>query len=355
MDTFSGTIYYTNELNETGCRWVGSKENCSYELKDYFPEIEIKEHLLDNLLIKADFNKLINAGFIKDNLLLVSHHHRLKELFTFSLSDKSNLAIANCSCIMIEQDGDNYNYKYTVLSSGYPDKSNSCEKKQEGGGEYCYLSENDNGNVIINNESLKNYLYEWTDRKIYIVRHGNALHNKPCDPGDLLKLNRIKDSPLTPLGMYQAELLGQKITNAGFKDAMNYITGAPLQPLQPLQQAITDNKITIITSELKRAQHTTLTILNEILTNVDITYVKKMYDIKATKAYDLNCKNTEQIKELKVKLQINIPQQEAGYKKKLKKRRQSKKHRKSSKRKLLKRKRSKRSKRYKRSKKVRKL
>lgn len=334
-DTIFGPIYYASELNEVLktrlCFF--EPENCAYQLLDYF-RIRIEDfkthNLLDGLLVKIIFNKLIYASFIKNNLLLVSHHNRLKDMFTFTLEGKTNLAIANCSCIMIKKDGDNYNYN--VLFSGYPDKTNSCVQK--GGGDYCYLSESNTGNVIINNESLRYYLNQG-NRKIYIVRHGNALHNKPCNI-------KIKDSPLTSLGMKQAELLGQAILHSNF-DSMNYITGTNIYPLQPLHEAIIKNNITVVTSELKRAQHTTLTILNEFVKkDVGITVVKKMYDEKAKSKF-IQCHDKETINSKIKELQPNSLQL-GGYKKKSKKRRQYKKHRKSSKRKLLKRKKTKRSK-----------
>ena len=38
----------------------------------------------------------------------------------------------------------------------------------------------------------------------YVIRHGNAIHNKPMNIKDGTQL----DSPLTPLGLYQAKTLG---------------------------------------------------------------------------------------------------------------------------------------------------
>jgi len=94
---------------------------------------------------------------------------------------------------------------------------------QIGGGVYKYI--NDIG--VINTDPLKSGIATGLSNTtgtlkkitIYLIRHGNSLHNGPVSAPD--QMARL-DSTLTPFGMYQAQVLGKKLqTEPCLKDASN--------------------------------------------------------------------------------------------------------------------------------------
>jgi bisphosphoglycerate-dependent phosphoglycerate mutase len=71
---------------------------------------------------------------------------------------------------------------------------------------------------------------------IYIIRHGNSLHNKPTD---LKSQDERFDSSLTPLGFYQAKILAKKIDE--IKDSNIILCGSFLERTQLTGLLILDN------------------------------------------------------------------------------------------------------------------
>ena len=115
----------------------------------------------------------------------------------------------------------NANYHFDVVFPGYPDKGGfSSDKKIGGGYKYCdELLDNINVDVVADGidegigvlkakakaEAEAEAIEPFT---IYLVRHGNSMHNKPINAKD--QEERF-DSSLTPLGIYQAYNVGRQI------------------------------------------------------------------------------------------------------------------------------------------------
>jgi broad specificity phosphatase PhoE len=176
-------------------------------------------------------------------------------------------AYANNFCLRIEYTPQN-NLDISISFPGYPDKgelsqqcqrfncnNQSCYSQQEGGSSYNYccqeLMSNINTNIIhaalIGYNEGKKFIsgvFSNSQKKItiYVVRHGNSLHNQPTDISGNLRL----DSSLTPLGLYQAYLLGNR-----------------LKEMYPADFSL-HNNIILCSSFLCRTQLTGLSILDAI-------------------------------------------------------------------------------------------
>ena len=91
----------------------------------------------------------------------------------------------------------------------------------------------------------KTYLSKHTRCEIFLIRHGNAFHNKPLQlvGSNVIskKLNRNLDTNLTPMGILQARLLGQYLVEK------NYLKN--------------DDNNVFCASYLNRAQHTCTELL----------------------------------------------------------------------------------------------
>ena len=202
----------------------------------------------------------------KDNLsnggtvLLITHHNRLRGLSTgdsegalLPIKDKKQCdSYANNFCFRIHYDGQEITTK--IAFQGFPDKGEfdqgckkeiGCKIKKTGGGEnytYCCPTKDVTN---IDTTLLKKGLDKSGITKpttFYVIRHGNAIHNKPMNIKDGTQL----DSPLTPLGLYQAKTLGCFLKqNEDYKDDFN-------------------GQVILGTSLLCRTQLTGLAILNEI-------------------------------------------------------------------------------------------
>tara|TARA_Y100000389_G_scaffold179456_1_gene193537 strand:- start:17175 stop:18614 length:1440 start_codon:yes stop_codon:yes gene_type:complete len=229
--------------------------------------------------------------------LFITHHNRLRGLKK-SLTKESGLlslnrdarcnAYANNFClkITVEPKSDyesEPNIKYEIIYSGFPDKgelsnteseensletispkaaellglkpksSDSLEPKAArllglNGGDYTYCSGVDSLSDI-NLKNISNGIisahkngYITQKRTLFIIRHGNALHNKPLKVKDD---NRL-DSSLSPLGLYQAHILGQVLASEQSECFFN------------------DVNIQLCTSFLSRTQLTGLSILKSI-------------------------------------------------------------------------------------------
>ena len=201
------------------------------------------ENINNETFWEETIKHLNNICFDKEtketSVIMVTHNHRLQELILPEESNESNktskkLGYANCFCIKLskpkeESESESIEAKVSgeIIHLGYPDNKNK----------YDYVGTTSVGLDKIKLPKLKN-LHE--NITLYIVRHGNAMHNKPFK---ILKNNL--DSSLTPLGIYQAYLLGidlQKEINKGVS-------------------------IKLVCSYLHRSQHTALSILNGLLHN----------------------------------------------------------------------------------------
>jgi hypothetical protein len=214
-------------------------------------------------------------------VLLITHHNRLRGLSTgdsegalLPIKDKKQCdSYANNFCFRIHYDPtkDEGNKITTKIAfQGFPDKGgfdkNKCRieegcKKKTGGGEnytYCCPTKDvTNIDTTLLEQGLKNANIK-PNTTFYVIRHGNAIHNKPMNIKDGTQL----DSPLTPLGLYQAKTLGCFLRQ-NYKDDFN-------------------GQVILGTSLLSRTQLTGLAILNEITGGFDINKNKKLltdYDL----------------------------------------------------------------------------
>lgn len=208
------SIYYLGLLNEInkGSPWYTAPEN----------------QIHHNLHVNNMFQPFQTKN--KNKLLIVSHHGKLKKLLNIYTGTK-NPGIANCTCLKISKN----DYHVDVIFGGFPDKENTLKKtkkhRQDGGGTYQYLTTNQQNVSCLPTKELDNIIQHYDE--IYIVRHGNGLHNGP------IKKKKI-DSVLSIFGVLQAYLLGLVLKTHG----------------------LDINEFDIITSELMRAQHTALQVIS---------------------------------------------------------------------------------------------
>ena len=200
-------------------------------------------------------SNLSNGGTV----LLITHHNRLRGLSTgdsegalLPIKDKKQCdSYANNFCFRIHYDGQEITTE--IAFRGFPDKGEfdqgcqnktGCKIKKTGGGEnysYCCPTKDVTN---IDTTLLKKGLDKSGITKpttFYVIRHGNAIHNKPMNIKDGTQL----DSPLTPLGLYQAKTLGCFLKQ-NYKDDFH------------------EKDVILGTSLLSRTQLTGLAILNEI-------------------------------------------------------------------------------------------
>jgi hypothetical protein len=166
--------------------------------------------------------------------LLVTHHNRMrstdmnqgllpfnsKKITTSDGEEKS--AYANNFCLKIEiqpLEDSSYNINFEVFFPGFPDKgefkgncNNNSSEEKKGGGSYFYECTPNNINTDIVKQGIISGLNTFNKKiTIYVIRHGNALHNKPVNVSDsFTTVQKRLDSSLTPLGMYQAKILAEK-------------------------------------------------------------------------------------------------------------------------------------------------
>ena len=165
------------------------------------------------------------------NFFVVTHHHKLKKIL--NIRDDKGIATGCCMKIDLLQQNNHNIVPLKIIFKGFPDKVSKNKKRRASTGspynikkkvrpslfeiaskkisdkEYSYYSENE---VIFGNftniqinlllEKIKNM-----NINIFIIRHGNSMHNKPFKlTGPLY--NRNTDTNLTPLGNLQALSLG---------------------------------------------------------------------------------------------------------------------------------------------------
>jgi broad specificity phosphatase PhoE len=189
----------------------------------------------------------------KDNnvAILVTHHNRMrdtdlnqgllpfrsKKISTDDGEEKS--AYANNFCLKI-QINPGQDPTFEVFFPGFPDKgafkgncsgtppitptsSFSSDDLTGGGKEYYYECDISNINTDVISAGIKDALNGPQCTKpmtIFVIRHGNALHNKPVETSS--SINRL-DSSLTPLGIYQAKILADQFKQANVFSNSNVI------------------------------------------------------------------------------------------------------------------------------------
>ena len=160
----------------------------------------------------------------ENNIILVTHDHLIRNLLfpTRSQINKTK-TLGDCACVKISIQNKQI-YDISLFSKGYLAVPN-----QE---------------IIQSTIELKNIqsfkgLYDAYNEikqcNLYVVCHGNSMHNKPLNMSSLLY--RPIDSSLTPLVIYQARLLGLK-----------------------LKSFLEKTSVYLFCSELSRSKQTALTI-----------------------------------------------------------------------------------------------
>ena len=194
----------------------------------------------------------------KKNYYIVSHHNTLKKSILQTilktdkkLSKKDKRNIANCSCFILEYDAKyGSGWSLTLEFEGFPDKDN-----------YTYFTTQQNQPKKIFPLTIPPSNKGWNEltrflnniggesnkikasTRIFIIRHGNAFHNKPLRLTGL-GINRTIDTNLTPLGIFQARLLGKYLINNNLLKLEN-----------------TENYNFFCSSYMNRAQHTALELV----------------------------------------------------------------------------------------------
>ena len=140
-------------------------------------------------------------------VVMVSHHNLIKNvLLPFNVKKNANskldYGLANCSCVKIHVNNGG-EVTLELFFSGFPDKIDH----------YRYIQSTTKLRNVVNTEWISQSAKEIHGTggiTIYLVRHGNAMHNKPI--GKIYgPLNKPTDSSLTPMGVFQAHILGQKL------------------------------------------------------------------------------------------------------------------------------------------------
>lgn len=191
------------------------------------------------------YTKFLKSKYLNSSAnnvaLLVTHHNRMRDsdlmhgLLPFKDNSPYN-AYANNICLKISIL--NNMVRYSLFFKGFPDKGDfedciSDDKTRNntgviiGGSKYKYFC-NININDFINTELITNGINEANidgiKIDIYVIRHGNALHNKSVSISDFATTNQNRlDSSLTPLGMYQAKILGDSFMSEGVLNNANII------------------------------------------------------------------------------------------------------------------------------------
>ena len=222
----------------------------------------------------------------KDNniAMLVTHHNRMRindfyqallpfKKYAGRLYGKAPYeAYANNFCLKIEIISGQITF--SIVFPGFPDKgefeSDDCKEfpiitqnfgTYQSGGDYKYFcGENDNTFVtrFIDTDKIISGIRSGLETDninmiIYLIRHGNALHNEPVSlKTDMERL----DSALTPLGMLQAKILGEILRGEIKKDSSscNIIIGCSfLQRTQLTAMLILDSAGILQLQEMKDA------------------------------------------------------------------------------------------------------
>lgn len=216
----------------------------------------------------------------KNVAILVTHHNRMRstDLFQGLLPFRSKKistedgeeksAYANNFCLKI-QINPGQDPTYEIFFPGFPDKGDfkgNCSRtsgistpnttpnttpsssfssdsldnsvpSSGGGSAYYYECDTTNINTDLISAGIKEALNSSQCSKpitIFVIRHGNALHNKPVNLSDGWTTEQKRlDSCLTPLGMYQATKLAEEFKKQNvFSNSNVILCGSFLQRTQ---------------------------------------------------------------------------------------------------------------------------
>jgi hypothetical protein len=187
--------------------------------------------------INEQLKKISSSGPV--NFYLGTHHNRLKQtIFSEILDTENKMHFANACCIKMSKI--NGSWQIAFVFEGFPDKADSNYFTNTGNP----LTKKTEG--ITDPQPLLDYLsgIKGENVNIYIMRHGNAFHNKPLRLIGNKGRNRPLDSCLTPLGIIQADILGKDLKNEGHlnPDGVNiwctsYMNRAMLTVLQVMKHS----------------------------------------------------------------------------------------------------------------------
>ena len=234
----------TNMNNNTLCTYDGALEYIGNKRTSCSSEI-VWNYITD-FINRRNYDQ--NPESTK-NFFIVSHHNTLKQSILANILKaqkkltKEKFHIANCSCFMLEYT--DQGWTFSIVFDGFPDKP----KYNYFTGKNKILFGPTKLDINIDSGDDWKMMVTWLNfiqdkkTKIFIIRHGNAFHNKPLKlTGSAL--NRTIDTNLTPLGIYQARVLGETLMNEGH-----------------LQPEGVRNINTFCASYMNRAQHTALELI----------------------------------------------------------------------------------------------
>ena len=214
----------SNVCNTTKADIANSNMQCTYDdgIK-YVPSSVTSSRKCTHKTFWSDVNNFMTEQMQAHNkslkFFMVSHHHRLLKTILKPLLPKTrnNWKIANCMCFhfkFIE-----LKWKLSIIYDGFPDKQRSNYFRKDGDNELVLYDSDAKDGLFWKNNSQKwieftnTYLSGLTGCEIFLIRHGNAFHNKPLQlvGSNVIskKLNRNLDTNLTPMGILQARLLGK--------------------------------------------------------------------------------------------------------------------------------------------------
>ena len=210
-----------------------------------------------------------NPEIVRRNFFIVSHHNTLKKCILSALlktdkklDKKLRRNIANCSCFLLEKIGDEWSFK--IIFDGFPDKTEY--KYFQGIGKLLFQNASNEWSIF---QSFLANLQHPENTRIFLIRHGNAFHNKPLQlTGSMF--NRTVDTNLTPLGIYQARILGEELIKSGYLKEENITVKDTAETVNPLEiivkekvggESVTENINIFCASTMNRAQHTALELI----------------------------------------------------------------------------------------------
>ena len=252
----------SNVCNTTKADVANNNPQCTYERSiEYVPSSVKSSRSCTHKTFWNDVNHFMAKQMkFHDKPLkffMVSHHHRLLKTILKPLLPKTpeNWKIANCMCFHFKFE--NGGWKLSIIYDGFPDKLRSKYFRKKG-----RWYDKDKDELVLYDSSRQSGMFYKTNNEkwveftttylsklplfrdaaceIFLIRHGNAFHNKPLQlvGSNVIskKLNRNLDTNLTPMGILQARLLGQYLVKK------NYLKND-------------DNNVSCA-SYLNRAQHT---------------------------------------------------------------------------------------------------
>jgi broad specificity phosphatase PhoE len=210
-----------------------------------------------------------NPGIVRRNFFIVSHHNTLKKCILSALlktdkklDKKLRRNIANCSCFLLEKIDNEWTFK--IIFDGFPDKTEY--KYFQGIGKLLFQNASNEWSIF---QSFLANLQHPENTRIFLIRHGNAFHNKPLQlTGSMF--NRTVDTNLTPLGIYQARILGEELIKSGYLKEENITVKDTAEIVNPLEiiakekvggESTTENINIFCASTMNRAQHTVLELI----------------------------------------------------------------------------------------------